>query len=334
MTKTRVLAWLALLPALAIGCGLNNSEDEIESSSHLIAVGNVVNFEAESLARTASTTAVQVTSESAASGGQYVQLTGTPSVGAWIQFTLPNVEAATYSVKMLYKSNNNRGIVQTSIDGTNQGSACDEYAATAAYQVACSLGSKALGSGNHTIRFTVTGKSSASQGYMMVIDKIVLTATAVSGTGGSSGSGGSTGAGGTGGSIACPTGQVLCGSVCATLSSDVTNCGVCGRVCAAGNTCSGGTCVISCPVGQFNCAGTCANPSYDPNNCGACGHTCLSGTTCSGGNCVVSCPAGQYSCAGLCTSLTTDNANCGSCGHSCLSGTACWNGTCTNTCGL
>jgi hypothetical protein len=33
-------------------------------------------------------------------------------VNSWIQFTLPNVAAGTYDVKLLYKANYNRGIVQ------------------------------------------------------------------------------------------------------------------------------------------------------------------------------------------------------------------------------
>src|SRR5262249_49403316 len=117
-----------------------------------------------------------------ASAGQYVQLSGTPPSGSWIEFTLPNITAGTYTVKVLYKSNTNRGIVQATIDGANQGSPCDQYATTATQQVACSLGTKTLTAGNHAMRFTVTGKNASSTGFMMVIDQISLT---VSGGGGS-----------------------------------------------------------------------------------------------------------------------------------------------------
>ena len=79
-------------------------------------------YEAEALTRTASSPpGSQVTSEAGASGGQYVQLSGTPAVNAWIEFTLPNVAAGTYDVKLLYKANTNRGIVQATIDGASQG---------------------------------------------------------------------------------------------------------------------------------------------------------------------------------------------------------------------
>ncbi|HEY7375403.1 MAG TPA: GDSL-type esterase/lipase family protein [Polyangia bacterium] len=146
-------------------------DDAVESRSSAL----TTTFEAESLARTASATGSQVTSEAGASGGQYVQLSGTPPVNSWVQFTLSNVAAGTYDVKMLYKSNFNRGIVQASIDGANQGSPCDQYAASPVFQVSCSLGSKTLTAGSHTIRFTVTGKNASSAGFMEVIDQISLT---------------------------------------------------------------------------------------------------------------------------------------------------------------
>ena len=125
-----------------------------------------------------------MTSEAGASGGQYVQLSGTPAAGAWIEFTLPNVPAGSYDVRVLYKANFNRGIVQASMSGLNQGSPCDQYAATATQQRACALGSKTLtaDSSSPTIRFTVTGRNPSSAGFMMVIDQISLTATG-SGTG-------------------------------------------------------------------------------------------------------------------------------------------------------
>jgi lysophospholipase L1-like esterase len=172
--KSGVLAAGLALLSLAPACGEMDTEPV---SSRTGALGTSVTFEAESLARTASATGSQVTSESGASGGQYVQLSGTPAAGAWIEFTLPGITAGTYDLKFLYKSNFNRGIVQASIDGANQGSACDEYSSSPVFQVPCSLGSKTLSAGNHAIRFTVTGKNASSQGFMMVIDQISLTAS-------------------------------------------------------------------------------------------------------------------------------------------------------------
>jgi lysophospholipase L1-like esterase len=170
------MVWAAglVLLSFAPACGEMDTEPVTTRAG---ALGTSVTFEAESLARTASATGSQVTSEAGASGGQYVQLSGTPAAGAWIEFTLPNIAAGTYDLKFLYKSNYNRGIVQASIDGANQGSACDEYAASPVFQVSCSLGSKTLTAGNHALRFTVTGKNASSQGFMMVVDQISLTAS-------------------------------------------------------------------------------------------------------------------------------------------------------------
>ena len=167
------------VPLLFATCSQDGPGDALETAAG--ALGTSVTFEAEGLARTASAIGSQVTSEAGASNGQYVQLSGTPAAGAWIEFTLPNVAAGTYSVKVLYKANFNRGIVQASIDGANQGSPCDQYSATAVQQVACSLGTKTLTAGNHAMRFTVTGKNASSAGFMMVIDQISLTASGGSG---------------------------------------------------------------------------------------------------------------------------------------------------------
>jgi hypothetical protein len=171
-----LLAGSAALFATACGGSDLTGVEAVESSA--AALGSTALFEAESLTRTASAIGSKVTSESAASGGKYVEFNGTASPGAWIEFTLPNIAAGSYDLKFLFKSNTNRGIIQASVDGANQGAACNEYAASVAYQVACNLGSKTLTAGNHQIRFTVTGKSASSSGYQMVVDQIALTARA------------------------------------------------------------------------------------------------------------------------------------------------------------
>src|SRR6185295_8997130 len=51
-------------------------------------------------------------------------------------------------------------------------------------------------------------------------------------------------AGGGGGAVVCPGGQSDCGGgVCTDVTTDSHNCGVCGFTCAAGETCTGGSCV-------------------------------------------------------------------------------------------
>jgi len=184
ISRNGTLGFLCAAAALGLlsGCGAaQDSEGPQQSQAQAITAGTVVAYEAENLTRTASSIGSKVTAEGAASGGKYVEFNGTAASGAWIEFTLANVEAGAYDLKYLYKSNNNRGIAQVSIDGVNQGTACNEYAASAGYKVACALGSKTLTAGNHQIRFTVTGKASASSGFQMVVDQISLTAKAADG---------------------------------------------------------------------------------------------------------------------------------------------------------
>jgi len=171
------IAGVALIGSSCQGGNLEemNTDDSSQESSSAIAVGDTTAYEAESLARMASVIGSKVTSEAAASGGKYVEFNGTAATGAWIEFTLTNIAAGSYDLKMLYKSNSNRGIVQASVDGINQGTACNEYAATPGYKVACGLGSTTLTAGSHKLRFTVTGKASSSAGYQMVVDQIALT---------------------------------------------------------------------------------------------------------------------------------------------------------------
>lgn len=177
-TSGRLILGLTLIGTACGEANLEgtNQDDSVELSSSASPLGATTAYEAENLTRTSSAIGTKVTSDTAASGGKYVEFNGTAAAGAWIEFSLTNIAAGAYDIKFVYKSNNNRGIVQASLDGTNQGTTCNEYAAAAAYQVACSAGSKTLTAGSHKIRFTVTGKGSGSSGYQMVVDQISFTA--------------------------------------------------------------------------------------------------------------------------------------------------------------
>ena len=137
-----------------------------------------LSFEAETLTYTASYRGASNSNEPCPTGTcYYVQLNDPASLGDYIEFTIPSLSAGTYGVTMYYKSNYNRGIVQGRMDGVVLARTCDEYADPAAFLVPCNLGSSSLTtSGSHKLRFTVTGRNSASSGYMIVVDRIVLTA--------------------------------------------------------------------------------------------------------------------------------------------------------------
>ena len=148
-----------------------------------------------------------------------------------------------------------------------------------------------------------------------------------------------------GSSCVCPAGQSNCHGTCKNTTSDPTNCGTCGHVCAAGETCVSGACTCGshgdCPAGQSCCGGMCVNEQTDTQNCGACGHACSAGQGCCSGTCTnltttsncgtcgTTCSGTTPACcSGACKDLSNDANNCGQCGHTCSSGQTCQNGTC------
>jgi polygalacturonase len=131
-------------------------------------------YEAELLTFTSSGPAA-VDTEAGASNGQLVKLNATAN-GGYLEFTLPNVPAGTYNVKVTYKSINTRGLVQATIGGVNLGGLVDQYRSTITYGLVADLGSTTFAAtGNKLIRFTVNGKNASSLGYTASVDSIILT---------------------------------------------------------------------------------------------------------------------------------------------------------------
>jgi hypothetical protein len=75
---------------------------------------------------------------------------------------------------MAYKTNNNRGQLSFSVDGTQLGGTLDQYASSSSYPTQTFGTLTFAAAGNHTIRLTVTGKNSASSSYTLSADKFVL----------------------------------------------------------------------------------------------------------------------------------------------------------------
>src|SRR5436853_7736288 len=55
--------------------------------------------------------------------------------------------------------------------------------------------------------------------------------------------------------VVCDDGYTGCGSKCTKLDGDSANCGVCGKACSQGQSCSGGVCVAQCLPGKTACGG-------------------------------------------------------------------------------
>ncbi len=139
----------------------------------------------------------------------------------------------------------------------------------------------------------------------------------------------------------CTGSQVACGAVCVDTAADPDNCGGCGKPCAPGDVCAGGTCSLFCGGGTTACGTACVATLSDPANCGGCGKACATGDACSKGACVAACAAGEANCGGQCIDPLRDNGYCGatgsctgaSAGKVCPAGTACNGaGVCAATC--
>jgi hypothetical protein len=154
---------------------------------------------------------------------------------------------------------------------------------------------------------------------------------------------GTTGAGGTGGgpagvtstgtgtAVTCP-GSTLCAGSCTNTTFDPSNCGVCGKVCAAGEVCSAGQCAVTCLGGSTQCGDKCVDVAADPANCGTCGKACAAGELCSASTCSAQCLGGTAECTGKCVDTQIDPANCGACAKACDAGEVCSAGKCGVTC--
>ncbi len=82
----------------------------------------------------------------------------------------------------------------------------------------------------------------------------------------------------------CGIGELYCDPVCVDALSDPANCGGCGVLCAMGEVCAGGRCLMMCDPPFRRCRGLCIDVSSDPDNCGGCGVVCPSGI-CIDGEC-------------------------------------------------
>ncbi|HTQ29577.1 MAG TPA: chitobiase/beta-hexosaminidase C-terminal domain-containing protein [Opitutaceae bacterium] len=160
------------LKAIAYAAGFSDST--VTSAAYTIGSPQTLNFEAESLSYTGSGATTSVQTDKNSSGGKWVELAGN-STGDHIDFTVPNVPAGTYQLKMEWKGNNTRGILQLSVDGANLGPTLDQYASGQTYPTTTFGNVTFSAAGSHDVRLTVTGKNSKSSSYQLSADKFTFT---------------------------------------------------------------------------------------------------------------------------------------------------------------
>jgi hypothetical protein len=83
----------------------------------------------------------------------------------------------------------------------------------------------------------------------------------------------------------CPADRRLCANNCTDVRIDNKNCGSCGNICPAGQSCSNGNCMMSCTSDKTACPEGCFNLNIDNDHCGTCGNNCPAGLICSNGQC-------------------------------------------------
>ena len=115
-------------------------------------------------------------------------------------------------------------------------------------------------------------------------------------------------------------------------ADDPYNCGGCGTVCEAGQTCTDGAC--TCAQHQTLCTDSCVNLDTDPQNCGSCGNGCADGKKCQDGACQDACASDFEDCSNSCIQVKTtqDRDHCGACNHACADYQVCREGHCVDDC--
>ncbi len=129
----------------------------------------------------------------------------------------------------------------------------------------------------------------------------------------------------------CPGGTKSCNGICLNVTSDVNNCGSCGKVCpGSADPCK----VAACINGQCTFADVLGNPPCEDGNPCTVGDTCQNGTCRSGSP--KTCPASSDPCkvnvcdpiTGNCVAQNAPNATPCEDGNLCTVGDTCQNGTC------
>ncbi|WNR45673.1 glycosyl hydrolase family 28 protein [Paenibacillus roseipurpureus] len=131
-------------------------------------------YEAEEQPYTATTGKVLTIGRNVNASNNAYTSVNTSAAGQYVEYSIHVPESRTYAVKARVHNYGSRGKYRLSIDGgAEQGLEIDGANPSAAY-LEYFLGYNALAAGDHTFRFTVTGKNPSSTGYSIGLDFISL----------------------------------------------------------------------------------------------------------------------------------------------------------------
>jgi unsaturated rhamnogalacturonyl hydrolase len=167
------IARTTTLKAIAYSSGLAPSPVATATYTVSSTPPPTVKLEAENLSYTATGAPAQLTRDRNLSNRYLVSLNAS-SVGPTIDFVTASIPAGTYQLRLAYKGLSSRGVCSIKVDGTQIGTALDQYSSAQTYPVA-TLGTVTFASaGTHTLRLTVTGRNAASSGYSVSADYFTL----------------------------------------------------------------------------------------------------------------------------------------------------------------
>lgn len=106
-------------------------------------------------------------------GGHWLALEAT-GAGAYITYPLSAIPAGTYDVQLIWKGNNDRGIISLALDGTILGSELDQYSSGETYPITDYGNVTFPTTTNHTIVMTAVSKNPASSAYWISAAEFVF----------------------------------------------------------------------------------------------------------------------------------------------------------------
>jgi hypothetical protein len=153
----------ATLNAIAYADGASNST--VASSSYVfVPPPPVFAFEAESLPYVTNGAPAVLQNDTTFPSGHWLALEAT-ATNEWIEYTIPDIAAGTYDIQMVWKGNNDRGIISFALDGTVLGNPLDQYSSGETYPTTDYGIVTFTNSGTHAILLTAVGKNPSSSSY-------------------------------------------------------------------------------------------------------------------------------------------------------------------------